>query len=56
MLTVSYHESAGVMSAVQAPFLLRVLTNFDCSEGDNVDIFQLLDRVLASEGFVPGTP
>jgi hypothetical protein len=29
----------------------------DCSEGgDDVDIFDLLDRVLASEGFVPGTP
>jgi hypothetical protein len=29
---------------------------YDCSEGDDVDIFQLRDRVLASEGFVPGTP
>jgi hypothetical protein len=29
----------------------------DCSEGgDDVDVFELLDRVLASEGFVPGTP
>jgi hypothetical protein len=29
----------------------------DCSEGgDYDDIFELLDRVLASEGFVPGTP
>jgi hypothetical protein len=28
-----------------------------CSEGgEDVDIFELLDRVLASEGFVPGTP
>jgi hypothetical protein len=29
----------------------------DCSEdGDYDGIFELLDRVLASEGFVPGTP
>jgi hypothetical protein len=29
----------------------------DCSEGgDYDDVFGLLDRVLASEGFVPGTP
>jgi hypothetical protein len=29
----------------------------DCSEGgDDVDVFELLDRVLASEGFVPSTP
>jgi hypothetical protein len=29
----------------------------DCSEGgDYDDIFKLLDRVLAIEGFVPGTP